>query len=54
MKFKIPLRNNKKLQILMNRINADQELFQIWKCAFVPLANGAIGVENAAWAKRNW
>jgi metal-dependent HD superfamily phosphatase/phosphodiesterase len=35
MKFKIPLRNNKKLQLLMNRINADQELFQIWKCANV-------------------
>ena len=33
MKFKIPVRNNKKLQALMNRINADQELFQIWKCA---------------------
>ena len=35
MKFKIPSRNNKRLQILMNRINADQELFQIWKCANV-------------------
>ena len=35
MKFKIPLRNNKKLKILMNRINADQELSQIWKCANV-------------------
>lgn len=35
MKFKIPLRNNEKLQLLMNRINADQELFQIWKCANV-------------------
>jgi len=35
MKFKIPLRNNKKLEVLMNRINADQELFQIWKCANV-------------------
>ena len=35
MKFKIPLRNNKKLQALMNRVNADQELFQIWKCANV-------------------
>ena len=33
MKFKIPLRGNKKLQALMNKINADQELFQIWKCA---------------------
>ena len=35
MKFKIPLRNNKKLKVLMNRINADQELYQIWKCANV-------------------
>ena len=35
MKFKLPLHNNKKLQLLMNRINADQELFQIWKCANV-------------------
>jgi metal-dependent HD superfamily phosphatase/phosphodiesterase len=35
MKFTIPLRNNKKLQVLMNRISADQELFQIWKCANV-------------------
>ncbi len=35
MKFKIPLRNNKKLQALVNRINADRELFQIWKCANV-------------------
>ena len=35
MKFKIPLRSNKKLQALMNRINSDQELFQIWKCANV-------------------
>ena len=35
MKFKIPLRNNKKLQVLVNRINADQELLQIWKCANV-------------------
>ncbi|MCF8070726.1 MAG: HD domain-containing protein [Desulfobacterales bacterium] len=35
MKFMIPLRNNKKLKVLMNRINADQELYQIWKCANV-------------------
>ncbi len=35
MKFKIPLRDNKKLKVLVNRINADQELFQIWKCANV-------------------
>ena len=33
MGFKIPLRNNRKLQALVHRINADQELFQIWKCA---------------------
>ena len=35
MKFKVPLRGNKKLNALMNRINADQELFQLWKCANV-------------------
>ena len=35
MQFNIPLRNNKKLKVLMNRINADKELFQIWKCANV-------------------
>jgi metal-dependent HD superfamily phosphatase/phosphodiesterase len=35
MKFKIPLRKNKKLQAFMDRINADQELMQIWKCANV-------------------
>ena len=35
MKFNIPVRNNKKLQVLMNQINADEELFQIWKCANV-------------------
>ncbi len=35
MEFKIPLRNNKKLRGLVNRINADRELFQIWKCANV-------------------
>lgn len=35
MSFTIPLHNNKKLQALMNRINTDQELFQIWKCANV-------------------
>jgi metal-dependent HD superfamily phosphatase/phosphodiesterase len=33
MEFKIPIRNNKKLKALVKRINADQELFQIWKCA---------------------
>jgi len=35
MKFKIPLRNNKALRGLVNRINADRELFQIWNCANV-------------------
>ena len=35
MEFKIPLRNNKALRSLVNRINADRELFQIWKCANV-------------------
>ncbi|MBW2631135.1 MAG: HD domain-containing protein [Deltaproteobacteria bacterium] len=35
MEFKIPLRKNKKLQTLVDRINADQELFQLWKCANV-------------------
>ena len=33
MTFKIPFRKNKKLQALMERINEDQELFQLWKCA---------------------
>jgi metal-dependent HD superfamily phosphatase/phosphodiesterase len=33
MEFKIPVRDNKKLQSLMDRVNTDQELFQIWKCA---------------------
>ena len=35
MEFKIPVRDNQKLQALVDRINADQELFQIWKCANV-------------------
>ena len=35
MEFKIPLRKNKKLRTLVDRINADQELFQLWKCANV-------------------
>ena len=35
MKFKIPLHDNLKLQALMERINADRELFQLWKCANV-------------------
>lgn len=35
MKFNIPVRNNRKLKRLTGRINADRELFQIWKCANV-------------------
>ena len=35
MEFKIPLRSNKALKALVDRINADQELAQIWKCANV-------------------
>jgi uncharacterized protein len=33
MKFKIPVYNNQKLKLLVDRVNSDQELFQIWKCA---------------------
>ena len=33
MEFKVPLRKNRKLRALVDRINADQELFQLWKCA---------------------
>ena len=33
MEFKIPLHKNKKLRTLVDKINADQELFQLWKCA---------------------
>jgi len=33
MEFKIPVRNNRKLHDLAGKINADRELFQIWKCA---------------------
>ncbi|MBC8431889.1 MAG: HD domain-containing protein [Desulfobacteraceae bacterium] len=35
MEFKLPVRNNKSLRGLVKRINADRELFQIWKCANV-------------------
>ena len=35
MELKIPLRNNKTLRSLVDRINSDRELFQIWKCANV-------------------
>jgi len=31
--LKIPSRNNNKLQMLVERINADRELVQMWKCA---------------------
>ncbi|MBT8341169.1 MAG: HD domain-containing protein [Desulfatitalea sp.] len=33
MKFTAPLRDNNKLKILIDRINEDKELFQLWKCA---------------------
>lgn len=39
MEFKVPFRDNRKLSHLVNRINADQELFQIWKCANVNAVN---------------
>ena len=35
MEFKIPVRDNKKLLALMNRVNTDPELIQICKCANV-------------------
>jgi metal-dependent HD superfamily phosphatase/phosphodiesterase len=35
MELKIPVRDNKKLRALITKINADQELWQIWKCANV-------------------
>ena len=35
MEFKIPFRNNMKLKALMDRVNKDQELFQLWKCSNV-------------------
>jgi len=35
MEFKIPVRDNKKLKALIERIDKDQELLQIWKCANV-------------------
>jgi len=31
--FEVPARHNEKLQQLIARINADQELVQLWKCA---------------------
>ena len=33
MSFQVPSRHNTKLQQLMDRINADAELLQLWKCA---------------------
>ena len=33
--LKIPFRDNRKLQALIKRINEDEELIQIWKCANV-------------------
>jgi metal-dependent HD superfamily phosphatase/phosphodiesterase len=33
--FNIPFRDNRKLRDLVNRINGDRELWQIWKCANV-------------------
>lgn len=33
MTFNLPVRKNKKLRTLVKRINEDQELYQIWKCA---------------------
>ena len=33
MSFQVPARHNTKLQQLMDRINADEELLQLWKCA---------------------
>ncbi|MBN1294832.1 MAG: HD domain-containing protein [Candidatus Latescibacteria bacterium] len=39
MEFKIPVRKNKKLRMLADRINADQELIQLWKCANVNAVN---------------
>lgn len=35
MDFEVPTRHNKKLQQLVDRINADVELKQLWKCANV-------------------
>ena len=33
--LKIPVRDNHKLQTLIKRVNKDQELIQLWKCANV-------------------
>jgi len=35
MSFSVPVRQNAKLQQLVDRVNADKELLQIWKCANV-------------------
>jgi metal-dependent HD superfamily phosphatase/phosphodiesterase len=34
-KFKIPTRRNEKLKAVVKRINADEELWQLWRCANV-------------------
>src|SRR5574341_680925 len=33
--FTVPARHNPLLQALVNRINADEELWQLWRCANV-------------------
>jgi hypothetical protein len=33
MKFKIPVKKNQKLKLLVDRVDTDKELHQIWKCA---------------------
>src|SRR3972149_6132381 len=33
--FSVPARHNPKLQALVERINADEELWQLWRCANV-------------------
>jgi metal-dependent HD superfamily phosphatase/phosphodiesterase len=34
-KFNIPTRHNQKLQAIVERVDADQELWQLWRCANV-------------------
>jgi len=34
-KFNIPTRHNQKLQAVLERVNADEELWQLWRCANV-------------------
>jgi len=33
MTFKVPIKNNEKLRVLVDHINEDVELLQLWKCA---------------------